>query len=262
MEKLKLTFLGTGTSMGVPTLGCSCPVCHSDDPKDKRTRPSILLCYAGRNVVVDTSPDFRQQMLREQITQVDAVLFTHGHADHILGLDDLRAFNLRQGVIPLYADGSTQDILRKTFHYVFKDATPNSTIPQIEIHDIEGPLNLFGLEFEPLPVMHGEMEILGFRFGPVAYATDFSVIPDDSLRRLQGLEVLILSALRDHPHPNHSTVENSLALVDALKPDRAWFTHIAHDLSHKATNQRLPDNVRLAYDGLSFEVEVKLEAER
>lgn len=256
MATLKLTFLGTGTSMGVPTLGCPCAVCHSDDPADRRTRPSILLTYSEKNVVVDTSPDFRQQMLRERVDRVDAVLFTHGHADHTLGLDDLRAFNLRQGMIPLYADGATQEVLRKTFHYVFKDATPNSTIPLIELNDIGGTLDLFGLPIEPLPVLHGEMEILGFRFGSAAYVTDFSDIPKPSLERLRGLDVLVLSALRDHPHPNHSTVGNSLALVEDLKPAKAFFTHIAHDLPHEATNQRFPGNVRLAHDGLTVEVEV------
>ena len=256
MPELKITFLGTGTSMGVPTLGCPCAVCHSSDERDRRTRPSLLLGYDGRNVVIDTSPDFRQQMLREGVERVDAAVYTHGHADHILGLDDLRAYNFRQGQIPLYADASTQVILRKTFHYVFGDATPNSTIPLIQLHEISGAFDLFGLKVEPLAVFHGEMEILGFRFGAAAYVTDFSEIPESSLDRLFGLEVLILSALRNTPHPNHSTLENSLLLVEQLKPKRAYFTHIAHDLPHEATNGRLPGHVRLAHDGLTFEVAV------
>lgn len=241
--------------MGVPTLGCPCDVCHSEDPHDRRTRPSLLLQYSGHSVVIDTSPDFRQQMLRTGVERVDAVLYTHGHADHILGLDDLRAYNFRQGQIPLYANTATQETIRKTFHYVFGHGSPNSTVPQIQLHPVAGNFDLYGLSVEPLPVFHGEMEILGYRLGPVAYVTDFSRIPPSSLERLQGLEVLVLSALRDHPHPNHSTLENSLALVRELKPQRACFTHMAHDLPHAATNARLPKGVELAYDGLSFEVD-------
>lgn len=255
MPRVQVTFLGTGTSMGVPTLGCDCAVCRSDDPRDRRTRPSVLLRYNGHTVVIDTSPDFRQQALRENIKRVDAVLYTHGHADHILGLDDLRAFNLRQGTIPLYATEATRETLQKTFFYVFGDATPNSTIPAIEIHRIDGPFELFGLTVTPLPVLHGEMEVLGFRFGRAAYVTDFSVIPPNSLEQLKGLDLLVLSALRDHPHPNHSTLENSLALVKELRPRRTCFTHMAHDLPHQATNARLPDEVELACDGLSVEVD-------
>jgi len=256
MSRLRLTFLGTGTSMGVPTVGCECRVCSSSDPRDRRTRPSVLLEYDGRAVVIDTSPDFRQQALRAGLKRVDAVLYTHGHADHILGLDDLRPFNLKQGPIALYANPATQVIIRQTFHYIFGGATPNSTVPDVELRTINGPFELFGRRIHPLPVAHGEMEVLGFRLGRAAYVTDFSTIPPASFEQLRGLDLLVLDALRDRPHPNHSTVEQSLALVRELRPRRTYFTHIAHDLAHNETNRRLPDGVELAYDGLAAEAEL------
>ncbi len=256
MPRLRMTFLGTGTSMGVPTLGCECPVCLSSDPRDRRTRPSVLLQYNDRNVVIDTAPDFRQQALQANLKRVDAVLYTHGHADHILGLDDLRPFNLRQGPIPLYATPETEEILRRTFHYSFGGATANSSAPEVEFREINGPFELFGLEFIPLPLDHGEMPVLGFRFGRAAYLTDFSHIPPESMAQLYELDVLVLDALRDRPHPNHSTVEQSLALVEELRPQHAYFTHIAHELGHTQTNARLPAGVALAFDGLVLDIEV------
>ncbi|MFQ5778266.1 MAG: MBL fold metallo-hydrolase [Terriglobia bacterium] len=254
MAELRLTFLGTGTSMGIPTVGCQCRVCVSSDARDRRTRPSVLLEYNGRTVVIDTSPDFRQQALRAGLQRVDAVLYTHGHADHILGLDDLRPFNLKQGKITLYATPATQDIIRRAFFYIFGDATPHTTIPEVQLRDIGGPLQLFGRKIVPLRVLHGEMEILGFRFGRGAYVTDFSTIPPETLAQLRDLDVLVLDALRDRPHPNHSTLENSLRLVRELRPRQAYFTHIAHDLGHTETNARLPAGVALAHDGLLVEL--------
>jgi phosphoribosyl 1,2-cyclic phosphate phosphodiesterase len=255
MSRLRLTFLGTGTSMGVPTVGCECRVCRSPDPRDLRTRPSVLLEYADRSVVIDTSPDFRQQALRAGLKRVDAVLYTHGHADHILGLDDLRPFNLRQGPIPLYASAPTQEILRKTFHYIFRGATPNSTVPEVELRALDGPLELFGLRVVPVAVAHGELEVLGFRFGRGAYVTDFSSIPPAAMEQLRGLDLLVLSALRHRPHPNHSTVAQSLAVARELAPRRTFFTHIAHDLAHEETSAGLPAGVALAFDGLTAEVD-------
>ncbi len=262
MDSLWLTVLGSGTSMGVPTLGCHCAVCRSTDPHDRRTRPSILLGAGERNVVIDTTPDFRLQALRETVERLDAVVFTHGHADHILGLDDIRPFNIKQrGQIPIYGSAETLRIVRRTFAYIFDDGPTQSTIPGVRLHTIEGPFDPFGLperriEFVPIPVEHGDMPVLGFRFGGAAYLTDFSTIPEASKALLTGLDDLILDALRHKPHPMHSTVEQSLGLVRELVPRRAWFTHIAHDLPHKETNARLPENVRLAYDGLRFEVRV------
>jgi phosphoribosyl 1,2-cyclic phosphate phosphodiesterase len=260
MASLQLTVLGSGTSMGVPSLGCRCAVCRSADPHDRRTRPSVLLAAGGRNVVIDTSPDFRSQALREGLERLDAVVFTHGHADHILGLDDIRPFNIKQrAVIPLYGSPETLTIIRRTFAYIFDGGPTASTIPGVRLHTIEGPFDPFGLaeqpiELVPVPAEHGGIEVLGFRFGRAAYLTDFSAVPAASKALLAGLDDLILDALRHTPHPMHSTVEQSLRLVGELQPRRAWFTHIAHDLPHEATNARLPENVRLAYDGLRFEV--------
>jgi phosphoribosyl 1,2-cyclic phosphate phosphodiesterase len=259
MSALRLTVLGSGTSMGVPTLGCSCPVCRSEDPRDRRTRSSVLLSVDGRNVVIDTSPDFRTQALREKIGRLDAVVYTHGHADHILGLDDIRPFNIHQrSEIPLYAAPDTLAILRRTFAYIFH---PNgySTLPMIRMQPIDGPFDPFGLadnklNLIPIPARHGPLDVLGFRLGRLAYLTDFSVLPEESKPLLGDLDVLILDALRYTPHPMHSNVEQSLALVEELRPRRALFTHIAHELGHEATNKRLPESVSLAYDGLSFEV--------
>lgn len=257
MPLLQLTVLGSGTSMGVPTLGCHCAVCESEDPRDKRTRPSILLSYAGRNVVIDTTPDFRFQAMRAHLDRLDAVIYTHGHADHILGLDDIRPYNLKQkGVVPLYAAAETLAVLRRQFAYIFDNAPTESSLPGVELHEIQGTFALFGTEFIPVPAHHGPQMVHGFRFGKAAYLTDFNRVPDRSKELLRGLDDFVLDALRYVPHPMHSTVDQSLALIEELKPKRAWFTHICHDLGHAAANARLPENVRLAYDGLQFPVEI------
>ena len=241
--------------MGVPTLGCHCAVCESTDPHDKRTRPSVLLSYGGRNVVIDTTPDFRYQAMRAHIGRLDAVVYTHAHADHILGLDDIRPFNLKQkGVVPIYASAETLALIRRQFAYIFDEAPAESTMPLVELHEIDGPFDLYGARIIPVPAMHGSQPVLGFRLGSVAYLTDFSRVPESSKALLQNLDHLILDALRYVPHPTHSTVEQSLALVRELEPKHAWFTHICHDLGHAEANARLPENVRLAYDGLQFEV--------
>jgi phosphoribosyl 1,2-cyclic phosphate phosphodiesterase len=237
-----LTVLGSGTSMGVPTIGCSCRVCTSSDPHDRRTRPSIMLQYDGRCVLIDTTPDFREQAIREQITHIDAILYTHAHADHILGLDDVRPLSFRnEGKIPLYANESTATALESIFRYIFDANYKYGGIARVEMKRINGAVQLFGALFEPVEILHGDASIHGFRFGRAAYLTDFSQIPPHSMQRLRGLDILFLDALRHRPHPTHSTVENSLRLVEELNPRRAFFTHISHDLAH---------------DGLKLEFEI------
>ena len=252
---MRLTFLGTGTSTGVPVLACHCATCTSTDPRDKRTRPSVLLEFQNRAVVIDTSPDFRDQGLRENLERLDAVIFTHTHADHIFGLDDVRIFNFRQKqAIPIYGDQSSIDIIHRTFTYIFEGTYAGGGIPKLEAHIIDGPFEVWGKQFTPLPVWHGDLPILGFRFDRTAYVTDFSVIPESTLAMLEGLEVLILDALRHQPHPTHSTVKHSLEIVKRLQPKHAFFTHIAHELRHTAAEAELPANVRLAYDGLKLDL--------
>ncbi|PYU96992.1 MAG: MBL fold metallo-hydrolase, partial [Acidobacteria bacterium] len=222
---MRLTFLGTGTSTGVPTLACRCPVCTSSDPRDKRTRPSVLLEFDGRAVVIDTAPDFRQQALREGMERLDAVLFTHTHADHVLGLDDVRVFYFRQRQpIPIYANSRSMDDIRRIFSYIFDQTYPYGGIAKLDPHMIDGPFDLWGERLIPLPVFHGNLPVLGFRFGKAAYVTDFSAIPDSTIPLIEGLDVLILDALRHKPHPTHSSLEQSLEWVERLKPRRAFFT--------------------------------------
>jgi phosphoribosyl 1,2-cyclic phosphate phosphodiesterase len=255
--KAILTVLGSGTSMGVPTIGCRCAVCTSPDPRDRRTRPSILVEYGDRHVLIDSTPDFRQQAIREGIRQLDAVLYTHAHADHILGLDDLRPLTFHSaGKIPLYAQPSAIPRIREMFSYIFSGDYKFGGIAQVELNTLDGPLELHGARFDPIAILHGDAEICGFRFGTAAYLTDFSEIPEKSLERLRGLDILFLDALRHKPHPTHSTVANSLQLIERLNPRRAFFTHISHDLGHEATNSALPPHVRLSHDGLKLEFEI------
>jgi phosphoribosyl 1,2-cyclic phosphate phosphodiesterase len=254
--KATLTVLGSGTSMGVPTLGCPCAVCHSADPKDRRTRPSVMVSYSGRNVVIDTTPDFREQAIRECITHVDAVIYTHAHADHILGLDDLRPLTFRGIDIPLYADAPTLVRLQEIFGYIFDGEYKYGGSAKVLLKPLDENLELWGAHFRQIKVKHGKDEILGFRFGSAAYLTDFSDIPEESVPLLQDLDILFLDALRHRPHPTHSSVSNSLGLVERLKPKRAFFTHISHDLPHDTTNAAFPENVRLSYDGLKLEFEI------
>ena len=255
--KATLTVLGSGTSMGVPTIGCNCTVCSSSDPRDRRTRPSVLIQYADKVVLIDTTPDFREQAIREKIRQLDAVLYTHAHADHILGLDDLRPLSYhRPNKIPLYARPEAAALLRNMFRYIFDADYKFGGLAQVELKTIDGPIELFGAQFDPVKIMHGDAAIIGFRFGATAYLTDFSEIPEESFAQLEDLDILFLDALRHKPHPTHSTVENSLRIVERVRPKRAFFTHICHDLPHEATNASLPPHVRLSYDGMKLEFEI------
>lgn len=255
--KIHITVLGSGTSSGVPAIGCSCEVCRSTDPRDKRLRPSILLRYGGHNVVVDTSPDFRAQVLRANLERLDAILYTHSHADHVLGLDDIRPFNFRQKTpTPIYGSAETLEAIQRIFRYAFEEGPTQSSVPKLDLRTLNGgPFELFGLEFTPIRLCHGKGTVLGFRFGQAAYLTDHSDIPEESRAQLYGLDVLFLDALRHRPHPTHSTVEQALRWVEEFKPKRAFFTHMCHDLSHEKTEATLPAHVRLAYDGLEIEVE-------
>ena len=257
-EVLRITVLGSGTSSGVPTIGCGCATCASTDPRDKRLRPSVLVEYGGKNVLIDTTPDFRAQALRAGIGRVDAILYTHAHADHILGLDDVRPLNYHQKMsIPAYGTEATLDIVRRIFRYAFDPEPSQSSAPRVDLYTItEDPFELFGLRVTPIRLMHGKGVTLGFRFGNAAYLTDHSDIPEESKPLLQNLDVLFLDALRHRPHPTHSTVAQSLESAKQLAPRRAFFTHICHDLPHAETEAAFPPNVRLAYDGLQLEVQL------
>jgi phosphoribosyl 1,2-cyclic phosphate phosphodiesterase len=261
VKKGTVTVLGSATSMGVPTIGCDCAVCHSVDPRDQRTRPSVMIEWEGHRIVIDSGPDFREQAVRERINRLDAVLYTHGHADHILGLDDLRPLTYPRvtggGRVPLYARPETARILQSVFKYVFDDDYKYGGLAQVELREIDGPFELLDLRVIPVPVMHGDNEIIGYRIGRFAYLTDFSTVPESSIEMLQGVEVVFLDALRHEPHPTHSTVANSLKIAARIRATQTYFTHISHDLAHEATNQALPPEVRLAYDGLRIEIDLE-----
>lgn len=255
-EHASILVLGSGTSVGVPMIGCRCRVCTSTDPRDKRLRPSVLLKLDQKRVLIDTSPDFRCQALRFRIERLDAILFTHSHADHILGLDDIRPFNFMQrNEIPMYASAETLKAIEQTFRYVFDARPSESSRPRLVRHTFDtDPICVAGITVQPVRVMHGKGIVYGFRVGDCAYLTDHSEIPPESQERLAGLDVLFLDALRHNPHPTHSTVEESLRTVELLKPKRAFFTHISHDLLHAKTEASLPANVHLAYDGLEIPI--------
>lgn len=266
-----LTFLGSGTSMGVPTLGCSCEVCASAtptepnrppaSPRNRRTRPSVLVSWQDHNVVIDTGPDFHAQAIREGIRRVDAVLYTHGHADHVLGMDDLRPLSFHNtNDLPLYADEPTARTIERIFDYTFRTQDRYPTSARVTLHRLASTpgaeVVLFGAQFQRVPVTHGRQTITGYRFGSAAYLTDLSDIPDESIPLLANLDVLIIDALRREPHPTHSHLENSIALVERLNPRRAFFTHMSHDLDHAATDATLPPHIRLAYDGLKITFDI------
>jgi phosphoribosyl 1,2-cyclic phosphate phosphodiesterase len=256
--KARVTILGSGTSHGVPMIGCSCAVCRSDDPRDKRSRPSICLeVEQGPSVLVDTSTDLRQQALAHGLGRVDAILFTHSHADHIMGLDDVRRFNqMQKSAIPAYADPVTVAALKQAFFYIFDPATEKGGgLPQIVLHEVDGPFAIAGLPVQPVPLIHGTRPILGYRFGNFAYLTDCNRIPDETWPLLEGVEIMILDALRHRWHPTHFNVAEALQVVERVKPRQTYFTHICHDLPHVATNALLPAGVELAYDGLVLTID-------
>jgi phosphoribosyl 1,2-cyclic phosphate phosphodiesterase len=261
----RLTFLGTGTSMGVHTLGCDCPVCTSSNPHDRRLRPSVLLRWREpeadareRVVVIDTGPDFREQALRSRLTHVDAVFYTHPHADHIMGLDDLRPLSFasyrQNGPVPLYATPQTAAVLKRVFDYTFSAEATYPTRARVEIHPLADRTLVHGVEVICVPVKHGEMDVAGFRFGELAYLTDVSAIPETSFSLLQGLQTLVLPSLRHKPHPTHATVQQAVEWAQRIGARQTWLTHIAHELGHEETNRILPPGIALAYDGLELAV--------
>jgi phosphoribosyl 1,2-cyclic phosphate phosphodiesterase len=258
----RVTFLGTGTSSGVPMIGCTCNVCRSADPRDKRLRPSIYVDVPGHaSILIDTTPDFRQQALTAHIERIDAILFTHSHADHILGLDDIRRFNwIQGGAIACYAAADTWESVRRTFHYAFDGLQrKGGGVPMIDPYTIDGPFAVRDVGVVPVPVWHGDALILGFRFGTFAYLTDCNRLDDAAWGLVDGVETLVIDALRDKPHTTHFTVDEALEVVARIKPHRAYMTHMSHDLGHAATTARLPAGVELAYDGLVLDVSVDVE---
>ena len=257
-QKRRLIFLGTGTSHGVPMIGCHCPVCRSDDPRNKRTRCAAVVQLPAGNLLIDTPPELRLQLIREKIDCIHTLLFTHHHADHMFGLDDVRIFpKYLSGPLPVYCERPVERTIRTAFAYAFDPATelfPAGGIPKLKLHRINrAPFEVLGQRVVPIRLMHGRFRVLGFRFDNLAYCTDVNEIPARSWKRLEGLDVLILDALRENPHPTHFSLSESLAVIEKLRPRQAYLTHMAHNLDHEATNARLPDHVRLAYDGLAIE---------
>jgi len=254
---MRLTILGSGTSMGVPVIGCSCAVCTSSDPHNQRLRTSALLQHENTTILIDAGPDLRLQMLRANVQQLDAVVLTHAHADHIGGIDDLRPYTMRhKRSLPLYGNAVTIDRVRHTFDYAFDPAPSLSTRPQLETQVLDGRFRVGEIDVLPFEVLHGKQPIVGYRFGPLAYITDASSLPPATMEQLCELQVLVINALRWKPHPLHLTVEQALAIVAELQPKQTYFVHITHDLDHTMVNAELPPHAQLAYDGQVIEVDM------
>jgi len=261
---LSITLLGTGTSAGVPMIGCTCPVCTSADPRDRRDRPGAMVRYADpdgaqRTILIDTTPELRQQMIRHGVMRIDGVVYTHNHADHVFGIDDLRRFNAVQDeAIDVFAERRIVNWLRRTYEYIFnaEHNVNSSFVPMLILHEVEPgeSFDIAGRSWQPLRLLHGRLPILGFRIGKLAYCTDVSSIPPETYPSLYDLDVLVIDALRYRHHPTHMTVDQAIETIDELEPRRAYLTHIAHDIKHSELEARLPEHVFLGYDGLTVEV--------
>jgi len=253
MSEIELLFLGSGTSAGIPMIGCHCPVCTSSDPRDRRSRPSVLISYGSANVLVDAAPELRLQCLANNISSIDAVVFTHAHADHIMGLDDVRRFNTLSGrPLNIFADEPTHKVLHCAFGYAFREPDPTELVyrPHLLARTISGPFQIGGRQWTPIPLLHGNLPVLGFRVGNLAYCTDVSAIPESSLELLKSLEILVLDGLQSHPHPTPQSNTHAGQKAPQHPPRRTYLTHIAHHVSHAAASGSLPEGVELAYDGL------------
>ncbi|HUG17240.1 MAG TPA: MBL fold metallo-hydrolase [Thermomicrobiales bacterium] len=253
---MQITFLGTGTSNGVPVIGCDCAVCRSSDPRDTRTRTSAVVRARGRTILIDTTPELRIQALAQGLTRVDAVLYTHAHADHIAGFDDLRSFNyLNQDRLDVYVDQLTATNIQERFAYAFSKPFPfYGGKPDLRLRLFEGPFSISDIPVTPFPVGHGRWTVQGFRFNNLVYLTDAKVIPDSSLDVMRGADVLVINALRDKPHPVHLSIGEALGVIEEVRPSRAYLVHLSHEVSHAEMSKRLPPHVSLAYDGLTVGV--------
>src|ERR1035437_2437688 len=256
-KPIRVTFLGTGTSIGVPVIACNCPVCKSSDPRDKRFRTSAIVDVDGQRIVIDCGPDFRFQMLKNQVEDIDAVIFTHEHRDHIAGIDDIRAFNyILNKVIDIYASRPVIDSIRTEFPYIFSENRYFGA-PQLTINTLDGrPFMIGPTEIIPIEVQHNKLQIFGYRIGDFTYITDASYISPASIEKIKGSKVLVLNALRNSKHVAHFSLQEALAVIEQIKPERAYLTHISHFLGLQAeVEPRLPENVRLAYDNLTIDIQ-------
>ncbi len=253
---MKVTFLGTGTSQGIPVIGSTHPVCLSDNPKDKRLRVSVLIEWEGYSYVVDCGPDFRQQMLRANCKKLDGILFTHEHADHVMGLDDIRPFFFRQGDIDIYAHPRVMKALERTFAYIFETENKYPGAPSVNEHYIDGtPFTIGGIDVIPIDGLHNTLQVYGFRFNKFAYLTDMKTVADSEIAKLQNLDVLVVNALREEPHVSHFNLEEAFAFIDKVKPKRTYLTHISHHMGfHDDVQKQLPKNIFLAYDNLEITI--------
>lgn len=254
----RLTFLGSGTSTGIPMLGCPCPICTSKDPRDQRWRASVAIEEGETRIIIDATPEFRLQCLRAGINRMDALFITHDHADHINGLDDVRSFTFRMDApLPVYADAPTAGEIRQRFRYIWNRNHVGGGLPRIAVQILTGPVTVGDLTVEPLEVLHGPKPIQAYRLGTLAYVTDVSAIPEATRPRLENLDVLILDAVRYTPHPTHFSIEEALAAIAELKPRQAWLTHLNHEIGHAQDEAKMPPGVHLAWDGLTVEFDAQ-----